>query len=181
LGELYLLRLTTATPETRRNLAALASAQFELAYKLEINDLGKRYLLIPLAKSAFEAGAIEQAGAWAVQLLNQGTAEPRDWNYGNAIHHGHIILGRIALLSGNLAEAGEHLSAAGQTPGSPQLNSFGPNMTLAKELLEKGERDAVIRYFKLCANFWKNHSELDTWIATVRGGGIPNFGAHLAY
>jgi hypothetical protein len=181
LGELYLLRLTPAQGETRRNLGALASAQFELAYKLTSDDLAKRYLLIALAKSAFEAGEIEQAGSWAVQLLSQGNADSKDWNYGNAIHQGHIILGRIALLSGNLGEAKEHLIAAGDTPGSPQLNSFGPNMTLAKELLEKGERDAVIRYFQLCANFWKKHSELDGWTATVRGGGIPNFGAHLAY
>ena len=181
LGQLYLLQITRATGETRRNLAALASAQFELAYKLTSDDLGKRYLLIELAKSAIEAGEIERAQAWALQLLSQATADKKDWNYGNAIHHGHIILGRIALSSGNLAEAREHLIAAGETPGSPQLNSFGPNMTLAKELLEKGERDAVIRYFQLCAKFWKNSSELDTWTATVKGGGIPNFGANLAY
>jgi hypothetical protein len=181
LGELNLLRVATATEETRRNLAAIASAQFELAYKLTTDDLGKRYLLVALAKSAFEAGEIERAQAWAVQLLSQGTADSKDWNYGNAIHHGHIILGRIALLSENLGEARKQLIAAGETPGSPQLSSFGPNMTLAKELLEKGERDTVIRYFQLCANFWKDRSELDTWTATVRGGGIPNFGAHLAY
>jgi tetratricopeptide (TPR) repeat protein len=181
LGHLYLLQVTTATGQTRRNLAALASAQFELAYKLTSDDLGKRSLLIALAKSAIEAGEIERAHAWALQLLSQGATDKKDWNYGNAIHQGHIILGRIALLSGNLAEAREHLIAAGETPGSPQLNSFGPSMILAKELLEKGERDSVIRYFQLCANFWKNRSEMDTWTATVKGGGIPSFGANLAY
>ena len=181
LGHFYLLQVGTARDKTRQNLAALASAQFELAYKLTRDDSEKRNLLIPLAKSAIEAGEIEQARAWAVQLLSQGTTDKKDWNYGNAIHHGHIILGRIALLSGNLAEAKEHLIAAGETPGSPQLNSFGPNMELAKELLEKGERDAVVQYFQLCANFWKNHSQLDNWTATVKGGGIPKFGANLVY
>ena len=181
LGELYLLQLTHTTADARRNLGTLASAQFALAYKLTSDELGKRYLLSELAKSAFEAGETEQARSWAIQLLSQGTIDKKDWNYGNAIHHGHIILGRIALLSGNLGEAREHLIAAGETPGSPQLNSFGPSMTLAKELLEKGERDAVIRYFQVCANFWKNHSELDGWTAIVKDGGIPNFGAHLAY
>lgn len=181
LGHLYLLQVGTATGKTRQNLAALASAQFELAYQLAKADSEKSSLLIALAKSAIEEGEIERARGWALQLLSQGTTDKKDWNYGNAIHHGHIILGRIALLSGNLAEAKEHLIAAGETPGSPQLNSFGPNMTLAKELLEKGERDAVIRYFQLCTNFWKNHSELDTWTAIVKGGGIPKFGANLAY
>jgi hypothetical protein len=54
-------------------------------------------------------------------------------------------------------------------------------MTLAKELLEKGAREAVIKYFQLCASFWKNRPELGQWTATVKGGGIPNFGANLAY
>ena len=60
-----------------------------------------------------------------------------DWNYGNALHKGNIVLGRIALERGDIAGAKEHLLAAGQTPGSPQVGSFGPNTTLAKELLEK--------------------------------------------
>ena len=46
--------------------------------------------------------------------------------------------------------------AAGATPGSPQLDSFGPNMTLAKELLEKGQPDVVLHYFALCKNFWED-------------------------
>jgi len=55
-------------------------------------------------------------------------------------------------------------------------------MMLAKELLERGERDTVIRYFEECAGFWKLHGErLNEWTATVKGGGIPNFGANLFY
>jgi len=180
LGHLYLLQLMNAAGEERRGLAARASEQFEQAYKLA-DDSGKRFLLIELAKSAFEAGDVERAHTWAVALLSQGATDKKDWNYGNAIHHGHIILGRIALLSGNLGEARQQLIEAGETPGSPQLNSFGPNMTLAKELLEKGERKSVLEYFQLCASFWTNRTELDQWSATVKGGGIPNFGANLAY
>jgi len=116
-----------------------------------------------------------------VALLSQGSTDKDNWNYGNAIHHGHIILGRIALLSGNLVEARKQLIEAGETPGSPQLDSFGPNMTLAKELLEKGERESVIKYFQLCANFWTNRTQLKHWTAIVRERGIPDFGANLAY
>ena len=167
--------------ERRTKMAEFASAQFELAYKLAKSDSERASLLVELAKSAFEAGDVERAHRWAFELLSQGTADKKDWNYGNAIHHGHIILGRIALLSGSIAEAKQHLIEAGETPGSPQLNSFGPNMILAKELLEKGERESVIKYFELCASFWKNRTELDQWAATVKGGGIPDFGANLAY
>jgi len=34
-------------------------------------------------------------------------------------------------------------------------NSFGPNVSLAKDLLEKGERDTVVEYFEACKKFWK--------------------------
>jgi hypothetical protein len=53
-------------------------------------------------------------------------------------------------------------------------------MTLARELLEKGERQVVLEYFKLCASFWKN-DRLDTWASEVRAGKIPDFGANLEY
>jgi hypothetical protein len=181
LGQLYLLEMPRAGVEQRRSLAALAYAQFERAYKLTRDDSGKGVLLIQLAKSAFEAGDVERAHKWADALLSQASTDKQDWNYGNAIHQGHLILGRIALSSGNLEEAGKQLIKAGETPGSPQLNSFGPNMALAKELLEKGERESVIKYFQLCANFWTNREVLKHWTAIVIERGIPDFGANLVY
>jgi hypothetical protein len=66
--------------------------------------------------------------------------------------------------------------------GSPQMNSFGPNMQLAKALLEKGEKDVVLEYFKRCATFWKmGKSQLAGWTASVKTGEIPEFGANLNY
>ena len=71
---------------------------------------------------------------------------------------------------------------AGQTPGSPQLNSFGPNMSLAKELAEKGETDAVIQYFDQCRKFWRMGADkLDTWTKAVKAGIVPDFGGNLLY
>lgn len=77
------------------------------------------------------------------------------WNYGNSIHYSNLILGRIALSEKNILKANEYLMAAGRMPGSPQLNSFGPNMSLAKELVEHGEIEAVIDYFNLSKKYWK--------------------------
>jgi hypothetical protein len=48
--------------------------------------------------------------------------------------------------NGDIEEAKKQLLLAGKTPSSPQLNSFGPNMILAKELLDKGEKDTVLHY-----------------------------------
>jgi hypothetical protein len=72
--------------------------------------------------------------------------------------------------------AREHLLAAGGTPGSPQLYSFGPSMALATELLDAGEREAVREYFRLCAAFWKQgHGLLERWAPDVVAGKVPDF------
>ena len=56
------------------------------------------------------------------------------------------------------------------------LVSFGPNMDLAKGLLEKGERETVLRYFELCSGFWKDpRALLDPWKDTVKRGEVPDF------
>lgn len=76
--------------------------------------------------------------------------------------------------------AAGYLLEAGRTPGSPQLSSFGPNMQLARELLEAGETRPVLEYFELCRKFWPSPA-LDAWAAEVRAGQIPEFGANLKY
>jgi hypothetical protein len=96
------------------------------------------------------------------------------------VHHGNLILGHVALRGGDIAAAKTYLLKAGETSGSPQLNSFGPNMALAKELLEQGEPDIVLKYFGLCGKFWDG-KELEEWTALVKGGLIPDFGANLVY
>src|SRR5438309_10021 len=47
-------------------------------------------------------------------------------------------------------------------------------MLLAKELLERGERQAVIDYLELCKKFCPYMlKEFEAWIATARKGGVP--------
>ena len=54
-------------------------------------------------------------------------------------------------------------------------------MTLTKELLEKEERQTVLEYFALCAEFWARHDRLEAWAGEVEAGRIPDFGANLSY
>lgn len=138
--------------------------------------------LTDLPALAFDAGDLQKARAYAELLLREATSQQGSWNYGNAVHKGNLTLGRIAAAEGRVAEAVTFLRAAGETPGSPQLNSFGPNMTLAKDLLERGERDAVLAYFEACRVFWKmGGRQLDVWRQDVEAGRLPNFGANLRY
>jgi len=105
-----------------------------------------------------------------------------NWNYGNAVHKANLALGRLALRSGDIEQAKHYLIEAGKTPGSPQLNSFGPNMLLAKELLERGEKAAVLQYLDLCGKFWRSDfGAVATWRAIIAEGKQPNFLANLLY
>ena len=103
-------------------------------------------------------------------------------SYGSIVQDFNQILGRIALTEGNVDEAKKRLLASAYSDGSPTMNSFGPNMTLAKELLLKREKEVVIQYFDLCRRFWGRHTDtLDLWTADVKSGHIPKFGANLKY
>ena len=174
------LEARRGSPEAIQEAAEKALEIYENAYAVA-NKIGKDYLLEALGKTSLEANQIKKAREYAETMLkitHRGAA------FGNRIHHGNVILGRIALREGNVEEAKNRLIAAGTTPGSPQLNSFGPNMALAKELLEKGERDVVGKYFFLCSNFWNSdraQAKMDQWWDQIKEGKIPDFRAHLYY
>jgi TonB family protein len=130
------------------------------------------YALTNLPKQALDAGALEKASSYAIELLQLANDNKGDWNYGNAIYDGNVALGLVALRQGNVTEARRYLLESGKTPGSPQLGSFGPDLTLARELLDKGERDAVLEFLTLCKGFWKMGADrLDAMAAEVRKGG----------
>ena len=118
----------------------------------------------------------------ATELERLAPKYRNDWNYGNAVQDANQVLGLIALAKGDVAEAKKRLLASADSKGSPQMNSFGPNMQLAKALLEKGEKDVVLEYFQRCGTFWKMGAErLAAWTAAVKNGKIPEFGANLRY
>jgi hypothetical protein len=162
--------------------AAEALVRYEKVLQGTTDQLKRFYLMTRLTPAALAAGETEKAKSYALILLQQAATLPNDWNYGNAIEVGNIVLGLIALKANDVTEAKRLLLESASSPGSPQMNSFGPNMLLAKELLAKGERAAVIEYFGFCAKFWKmDRGRLAEWKAVAMEGGIPDFGANLAY
>jgi len=53
-------------------------------------------------------------------------------------------------------------------------------MTLAKELLQKGEKDVFLKYLELCSKFWKMRKDrLHKWSVVVKDGKIPDLGPNL--
>jgi hypothetical protein len=144
------------------------------------------------AERALAWGDPDEAELLARQLMELAERYREDWYYGSAVHHAHTVLGQAELARGNPAAAELELLESGRTPGSPQLDTFGPSMALAEELLEIGRSDAVVEYLEACKAFWcpQDSSEpgadqrrrtLDTWIFLVQDGRIPDFGANLVY
>jgi len=149
----------TATASLRPILARLGrppaspTEQFSALQEATAGAKGQALfeVLPDLAKRAFSAGKVDQAKNYAKQLLEMAPRYPHNWSYGNAMFYGNLVLGRIAVQERDFTQAGQYLLASAATPGSPSLNTFGPNMTLAKELLEKGQSgEVVIQYFTLC-------------------------------
>ena len=145
-------------------------------------EIERFYALGDAAKMSFEMGDIAGATKYAEELASLAPKYKERGGNGNAIHDSNVVLGRIAVREGNIEAAKAYLVEAGRTPGSPNLNSFGPNVSLAKDLLEKGETEIVIAYFEACKTFWEmDRGRLDTWIELATKGEIPDFGANLVY
>lgn len=145
-------------------------------------------LLDDQAAMAMELDELELAKKTAEEMLTLNT-DLKSWNYGNVIHRANTILGRVALRRNDLEKAKQYLIQSGKTPGSPQLNSFGPSFTLARVLLEKGQKETVLEYLDLVAVFWANpeiksppfkknaeeHAQLlSKWKQQIKDGKIPD-------
>lgn len=168
-------RVTPTTSQERFDAAqkALSEANTELERFYALNDA---------AKQCFVLGKTEEARQYAEELMTLLPKFKNDWNYGNAVQDANLVLGRISVLEGRIDEAKQFLIKSGNSPGSPQMDTFGPKMSLAKDVLEIGETDVVLQYFELCRKFWTmEDGQLDEWSREVKAGNVPDFGANLVY
>jgi len=172
LAFLYDLEMTSRQDESREHWAAMALAEWQHAVSMLKTEQELTALLHEeQAKAAFEAGDLEKAAGYSRELLDRASPAPHQ---GDAIHIGNLVLGRIALRTGDIEKAKSHLIESARTDGSPVLCSFGPRMILAKELLERGETEVVLRYLKLCSVFWiHGRVNLTRWVEQVKQGEIP--------
>lgn len=174
---------TPLAPEQEEQLKAVALAR--APKDLEAADSAKSdeeffYALPSAAMAAYLLGKHDRAKTLAERALALAPSFQRNWNYGNALHFAHSVLGLLALDKGDVPLAIDELKKAGATPGSPQLHSFGPTMQLAKQLLRHGESQAVLSYFQQCRAFWKMGDVwLELWEDKVRKGDLPNFFMHV--
>lgn len=183
-----IMGMMSSSPSEKKKLAQKELVLLEKKYssrppeKTEQEKEWSLDKLRELAEVAFRAGEYKKATDYANKSLSKVKGHPLKGTYALVVHKGHIVLGRIALQKGDVKAAGMHLLAAGDVKGSATLSSFGPNMALAKELLEHGQRDVVIAYLERCKRFWDmGQKELTSWIKIIQKGGMPKFGANLIY
>lgn len=155
---------------TQRILDALAASSSTAPEMIRSDLVSER------AEALVELDSLAGADSLAVASLRPG-GSPTDPMYGNVVYAMNEIRGRVALRRGDHDAAVAYLRRAGQTEGSPQLNSFGPHFTLARELLEAGETDAVLSFLDDVARFWNNPralAELAEARKTIVAGQIPS-------
>src|SRR5882724_3018216 len=123
-----------------------------------------------LAKLALWAGDADKAEQYAKEAV--GLARPAD---GEATHDGNMVLGLFALHRGDTEQARRQLIQSSRTSGSTYMKLTGPNLSLANELLKRGEREAVVEYLGECRRWFEGRKPLDTWIEKIRNGDDPPF------
>lgn len=177
LGHLYHLQAGGMPGQKRDKAAALrALKEWEAALALLRTDSDRFYQLTWMAPIAVDAGRLREAVRYAGNLLRYARRFRTNWNCGNALHHAHGALGRVALRRKRLPDAKRHLIASAKTRGSPQLNSFGPSHDLASELLARGEAKTVVRYLELCRRFWSmGEKHVDAWTRSIKESGTTDF------
>ena len=115
-----------------------------------------------LAISAAWAKDYVKARAYATEALANAT--PGSLIEAKNLYYGNEVLGLVALNSGDLASAKQHLLRSAAINGWPEMNRYGPNTALAKALLEKGERQAVLEFLERCKSLWPNgQQKLEQW------------------
>ena len=96
-------------PRTERALIAIQESMRKTKVPVK-----KLYAHVELADIAFNAGEWLLAKKAAQKCLSLAENYSDDWNYGNAIHKGNCILGRLAFRQGKVTKAIFHLTEAGK-------------------------------------------------------------------
>jgi hypothetical protein len=146
----------------------------ERARLRERSEYGDLLLLGQIAPAALEAGYREKAERYARRILEAPEAArrarlPEDYGFEQA-YIGHIVLGKCAMLDGDVDSAERHLrGAATAAVASPVLATFGPETDLAARLLAAGRRESVLSYLQSFRKIWKSGGQtLEAWIRDVR-------------
>jgi hypothetical protein len=119
-----------------------------------------------------------QANPWKFQF-NSSYAEKllrENSGSGDAIYAGNLILAQAALDKEDIANAKRLMLEAATTPGTRRIEQNGLDVSVARVLFDRGEKDAVLEYLHRGRTLWPQGAQIiGRWEAAIRAGRRPNF------
>src|SRR5437867_8913684 len=168
LASLY--RMFGIPGENIDNPGERALEEYRRVLELTKNPAAREALPGEMADAAFRIGDFPAAVELAKIYLKSSDRL--------AVQRANTILGRVALRTGRLADAKQYLLDSADPGAAKDIALSGPTLVLAKELIEQGERDVVLRYLEICLKLWpRGENILRIWIADIKTGRTPNLGA----
>lgn len=141
---------------------------------LNENEYNRWAWLDNAAELAYEIEDYEKAKKYSLESISVSDKYRNDWNYGNSVHNSNMVLGRLSLKDGDTENAKEYLLKSAESKGSPQLDTFGPSLKLANELLLIGEQEVVLTYLKSISSFWEmDDGCISRWIKQIENNETP--------
>ena len=108
--------------------------------------------------------------AYAERLLRD---EPQS---GDAIYSGNLILAQASLDKNDLSAAKQYLLKAAATPSAHIIEQNGLDVSVARVLFDRGERDTVSEYLIQGRRLWPQGTQIiNRWQAAIKAGRRPNF------
>ncbi len=165
-----LFRMFGIPGENIANSEERAQEEYRRVLELTTNPAARKTLSGDMAEAAFRIGDFPVAAELA-KIYLKSSDRP-------AVQRANTILGRVALRAADVASAKKYLLDSADPEAARDITFSGPVLVLAKELFESGEREAVIQYLQTCLSLWpRGETVLRIWIADIREGKTPNFGA----
>jgi tetratricopeptide (TPR) repeat protein len=167
LAQLY--RMFGIPGENIENHGDRALEEYRRVLELTKNPAAREALSGEMAEAAFKIGDFPAAAELA-KIYLESSDRP-------AVQRANTILGRVALRDGDVDRARQYLLDSAGPRAARDIGMSGPTLVLAKELIERGEREAVLQYLEDCLQLWpRGESALRIWIADIRNGKTPKFG-----
>ena len=167
LAQLY--RMFGIPGENIKNPTERAMEEYNRVLALTQNPAARRALSGDMADAAFKIGDFPLAAELAKIYLKSADRP--------AVQRANTILGRVALRADDVTSAKRYLLNSADSSAGRDIALSGPILVLAKELIERGEREAVVQYLQDCLALWpRGEAILRIWIAEIHEGKTPNFG-----
>jgi BlaR1 peptidase M56 len=125
-------------------------------------------------EKAFWDGKMDEAESKARELLALAARNTNDPEYGNAVFFANLSLGHVMLRRGEKRQSAGYLLAASNAPPTDHLRYEYIDMTLARQLVDWDEREAVAQFLDRCAQFNHRGKEMAEWAAQIRKGINPD-------